>query len=91
MREVIMPSSAVKAKGGCQEEAMPSGLSGATQMLGPFAPTFLCWSCLILTVLSLALTFLWTNITAFARRTRNSGSDARKPAVGSVVPEKSNW
>jgi hypothetical protein len=64
---------------------MPSGLGEATQMIGPFAPALLCWACLILTVLGLALTFLWTNITAFARRTRGS---ERKPAAGSM-PERS--
>jgi hypothetical protein len=66
---------------------MPSGLGEATQMIGPFAPALLCWACLILTVLALALTFLWTNVTAFARRSRNE----RKPAAGSVPPERSNW
>jgi hypothetical protein len=65
---------------------MPSGLGEATQMIGPFAPALLCWICLILTVLGLALTFLWTNITAFARRTRTS---ERKPAVGSA-PERTS-
>jgi hypothetical protein len=65
---------------------MPSGLGEATQMIGPFAPALMCWICLILTVLTLALTFLWTNITAFARRTRNSES---KPAAGSM-PERSS-
>ncbi|NTV63197.1 MAG: hypothetical protein HGA65_06635 [Oscillochloris sp.] len=66
---------------------MPSGLGEATQMLGPIAPALLCWACFIVTVLSLALTFLWTNITAFARRTR-TGS---KPAVGSVTKRPSEW
>ncbi|NNJ08786.1 hypothetical protein EKD04_000415 [Chloroflexales bacterium ZM16-3] len=61
---------------------MPSGLGEATQMIGPFAPALMCWASLILTVLALALTFLWTNITAFARRTRNSES---KPAAGSMT------
>ncbi|MEI7768820.1 MAG: hypothetical protein WCI67_02470 [Chloroflexales bacterium] len=65
---------------------MPSGLGEATQMIGPFAPALLCWSCLILTVLSLALTFLWTNVTAFARRTR---SGERKPAVSAMSSEQS--
>jgi hypothetical protein len=67
---------------------MPSGLGEATQMIGPFAPALLCWICLILTVLALALTFLWTNITAFARRTRNS---ERKTAAGSMTKQRSNW
>ncbi|MEI7642777.1 MAG: hypothetical protein WCJ55_00585 [Chloroflexales bacterium] len=65
---------------------MPSGLGEATQMIGPFAPALLCWACLILTVLALALTFLWTNVTAFARRV---GGRERKPAVGSTLPEQS--
>jgi hypothetical protein len=67
---------------------MPSGLGEATQMIGPFAPALVCWACLILTVLALALTFLWTNITAFARRARDND---RKPAAGSMPPERSNW
>lgn len=66
---------------------MPSGLGEATQMIGPIAPALMCWACLILTVLALCLTFLWTNITAFARRTRYQ---QRKPAAGSM-PEQSNW
>ncbi|NTU84191.1 MAG: hypothetical protein HGA45_33290 [Chloroflexales bacterium] len=60
---------------------MPSGLGEATQMIGPFAPALLCWACLIITVIALALTFLWTNITAFARRTRGGQS---KPTAGST-------
>jgi hypothetical protein len=69
---------------------MPSGLGEATQMIGPFAPALLCWACLILTVSTLALMFLWTNITAFARRLRGKDGD-RTPAVGSVPPERSGW
>lgn len=61
---------------------MPSGLGEATQMIGPIAPALLCWACLIITVLALALTFLWTNITAFARQLRNG---KREPAAGSTV------
>jgi hypothetical protein len=64
---------------------MPSGLGEATQMIGPIAPALLCWACLILTVLALGLTFLWTNITAYARRTRNGG---RQPTAGSMPPER---
>ncbi len=60
---------------------MPSGLGEATQMIGPLTPAILCWACLILTVLALGLTFLWTNITAYARRTRNG----RRPTAGSVA------
>lgn len=63
---------------------MPSGLGEATQMIGPIAPALLCWACLILTVLGLALTFLWTNVTAFARRARGG---QRKPAAG-TAPER---
>lgn len=63
---------------------MPSGLGEATQMIGPIAPALLCWACLILTVLGLALTFLWTNVTAFARRVRGG---QRKPAAG-ATPER---
>lgn len=62
---------------------MPSSLGEATQMIGPFTPALICWACLIITVLALALTFLWTNITAFARRTRQG----RKPAAG-TMPER---
>lgn len=58
---------------------MPAGFD-ATEMIGPFTPALLCWACLILTVLGLALTFLWTNVTAFARRTR----EGRKPTAGSM-------
>jgi hypothetical protein len=65
---------------------MPSGLGQATQMIGPFAPALLCWACLILVVLSLALMFLWTNVTAFARRVRGN---ERKPTAGSVPSERS--
>lgn len=65
---------------------MPAGLGEATEMIGPFAPALLCWACLIITVLALALTFLWTNITAFARRTRQG---QRKATAGSM-PERSN-
>jgi hypothetical protein len=63
---------------------MPSGLGEATQMIGPIAPALLCWACLILTVLGLALTFLWTNVTAFARNRRGG---RREPAVG-AEPER---
>lgn len=61
---------------------MPSGLGEATQMVGPIAPALLCWACLIITVLALGLTFLWTNITAYARRLRNG---RREPTAGSTV------
>jgi hypothetical protein len=64
---------------------MPSGLGEATQMIGPIAPALLCWACLILTVLGLALTFLWTNITAFARNVRGRG---RQPTAGSMPERK---
>ena len=65
---------------------MPAGLGEATEMIGPLAPALLCWACLILTVLGLALTFLWTNITAFARRLRNG---QRQPTAGSM-PKRSS-
>lgn len=61
---------------------MPAGFD-ATEMIGPFTPALVCWASLILTVLGLALTFLWTNVTAFARRTRQG----RKAAAGSM-PEQ---
>jgi hypothetical protein len=61
---------------------MPTGIGEATQMIGPLAPALLCWACLILTVLGLALTFFWTNLTAFARRVRGGG---RKPTAGSMT------
>lgn len=64
---------------------MPSGLGEATQMIGPFAPALLCWACLIITVTALALTFLWTNITAFARTVRGG---QRKPTAGSMPGQK---
>lgn len=64
---------------------MPSGLGEATQMIGPIAPALLCWACLILTVLGLALTFLWTNVTAFARNLRGG---RREPTAGSVPERK---
>ena len=67
---------------------MPSGLGEATQMIGPIAPALLCWACLILTVLGLALTFYWTNITAFARSLRGG---QRKPTAGSVVERRSRY
>jgi len=54
-------------------------------MIGPLSPALVCWACLIITVLALGLTFLWTNITAYARRLPNG---QRKPTVGSM-PEKS--
>jgi hypothetical protein len=59
---------------------MPAGFGEATQMIGPFTPALVCWASLILTVLGLALTFLWTNITAYARRSRNG---QRVPTAGS--------
>lgn len=67
---------------------MPSGLGEATQMIGPIAPALMCWACLILTVLALGLFFLWTNITAFARRTSNKQS---KPAAGSMPEQSNRW
>ncbi len=63
---------------------MPSGLGEATQMIGPFAPALVCWASLILTVLALALTFLWTNTTAYARR-KSDGQ--REPTAGSKAAE----
>jgi hypothetical protein len=60
---------------------MPEGLGEATQMIGPLTPALVCWASLIITVLALGLTFFWTNITAFARRSRVG----RKPTAGSVV------
>lgn len=65
---------------------MPAGLGEATEMIGPLTPALLCWACLILTVLALALTFLWTNITAFARRLRGG---QRKPAAGTMPEQRS--
>jgi hypothetical protein len=59
---------------------MPAGFSEATQMIGPFTPLLVCWASLILTVLGLALTFLWTNVTAYARRSRTG---QRLPTAGS--------
>ena len=59
---------------------MPAGFGEATQMIGPFTPALVCWASLILTVLGLALTFLWTNVTAYARRNRNG---QRVPTAGS--------
>lgn len=64
---------------------MPAGLGEATQMIGPIAPALLCWACLILTVLGLALTFFWTNLTAFARNLRGGG---RRPTAGSTPGRK---
>lgn len=61
---------------------MPVGLGEATQMIGPFSPALVCWASLVLTVLALGLTFFWTNITAFARRTRRG---QRKATAGSMV------
>lgn len=49
-----------------------------TEMVGPITPLLLCWSCLILTVLGLIVASTFTNITAFARRTRLG----RKPEAG---------
>lgn len=63
---------------------MPVELGQATEMIGPFTPALICWASLILTVLGLALTFLWTNVTAFARRTRDG---KRKPTAGSTLPD----
>lgn len=64
---------------------MPAGLGEATQMIGPFTPALICWASLIITVVSLGLTFFWTNITAYARRFRN----ARRPAAGTTLPARS--
>ena len=64
---------------------MPSGLGEATQMIGPFAPALVCWASLIITVLALGLTFLWTNVTAYARRLRDG---KREPAAGTQAPER---
>lgn len=61
---------------------MPSRLGEATQMVGPFVPVLLCWICLITTVVALALTFLWTNVTAYARRRRDG---RREPTAGSTI------
>ena len=61
---------------------MPSGLGEATQMIGPIAPALLCWATLIITVLALGLTFLWTNVTAYARKLRGG---KREPTAGSVL------
>lgn len=61
---------------------MPVGIGEATEMIGPFSPALVCWASLVLTVLALGLTFFWTNITAFARRTRMG---QRKPTAGSMV------
>lgn len=66
---------------------MPSGLGEATQMVGPIAPALLCWACLIITVLALGLTFLWTNVTAYARRLRDG---RRKPTAGSMPERRSS-
>ncbi len=66
---------------------MPSGLGEATQMIGPIAPALMCWITFLCTVIALALTFLWTNVTAFARRTRNKD---RKPAAGTETKTPSN-
>lgn len=60
---------------------MTSQIGEATQMIGPFTPALVCWASLIITVLALALTFLWTNVTAFARRNQTG----RVPTAGSVV------
>lgn len=60
---------------------MPENLGQATQMIGPLTPALICWASLIITVLALGLTFLWTNVTAFARRTRQG---QRKPTAGSM-------
>ena len=65
---------------------MPTGLGQATQMIGPIAPALLCWACLIIVVVGLALTFFWTNVTAFARQVRGG---QRKPTAGSMPESKS--
>jgi uncharacterized membrane protein YhaH (DUF805 family) len=64
---------------------MPSGFGEATEMIGPITPVLLCWACLVLTVLALGLSFLWTNITAFARRLRDG---RRESAVGSMTERR---
>jgi len=64
---------------------MPEQLGRATEMIGPFTPALVCWASLIITVVGLLLTFLWTNVTAFARRTRDG---RRKPTAGSTPPER---
>ena len=61
---------------------MPVTSGEATQMIGPLAPALLCWASLIITVLGLGLTFLWTNITSYARRNR---AGKRLPTAGSVA------
>lgn len=61
---------------------MPVGLGEATEMIGPFSPALVCWASLVLTVLSLGLMFFWTNLTAFARRSRQG---QRKATAGSMV------
>lgn len=55
-----------------------------TQMVGPIVPTVLCWAVLLLTVTSLLVSFYFTNITAFARNTR----EGRKATSGSELPEQ---
>ncbi len=65
---------------------MPTGIGETTQMIGPFTPALVCWASLIITVLALALTFLWTNVTAFARRSRTG---SRQPTAGSM-PKRNN-
>jgi uncharacterized membrane protein YhaH (DUF805 family) len=42
---------------------------------------------LIITVLALGLTFLWTNVTAYARRLRDG---RRKPTAGSMPERRSS-
>ena len=66
---------------------MPSRLGEATQMIGPFVPALICWATLITTVVALCLTFLWTNVTAYARKLRNG---RREPTAGSTL-ERSDY
>jgi hypothetical protein len=61
---------------------MPVDTGEATQMIGPLAPALVCWASLIVTVLALGLTFLWTNVTAYARR---MSGGKRVPAAGSMT------
>ncbi|MCU0493552.1 MAG: hypothetical protein MUD01_18350 [Chloroflexaceae bacterium] len=51
-----------------------------TESIGPITPLFLCWACLILAVAGLIVAGYYTNITAFARRTR----EGKKPEAGST-------
>jgi hypothetical protein len=61
---------------------MPVNTGEATQMIGPLAPALVCWASLIVTVLALGLTFLWTNVASYARRV--SGGK-RVPTAGSMT------